>query len=167
MSVIVVLYCILVDLLLLSPSIEPVTPHGDRIGVTMATGIPLQPPESFNFQTPDEWPRWRKHFEQFRIASGLGAKSQEQQVNTLLYCLGKEADDVLTSTGVTVDKRKSYSEVLAKFDGFFTVRKNIIFERAVFNRRQQAEGETPGQYITALYNLASNCNYGKLQNEMI
>ena len=107
MSVIVVLYCILVDLLLLSPSIEPVILHGDRIGVTMATGIPLQPPESFNFQTPDEWPRWRKHFEQFRIASGLGAKSQEQQVNTLLYCLGKEADDVLTSTALPWTKGKA------------------------------------------------------------
>ena len=73
----------------------------------------------------------------------------------------------MTSTGVTADERKSYSEVLAKFNGFFTVRKNVIFERAVFNRRQQAEGETAEQYIAALYNLASNCNYGELQNEMI
>ena len=72
----------------------------------MATGIHLQPPESFNFQTPDEWPRWRKRFEQFRIASGLGAKSQEQQVNTLLYCLGEESDDVLTSTGVTAGRKE-------------------------------------------------------------
>ena len=36
----------------------------------------------------------------------LGAKSQGQEVsNTLLYCLGEESDDVLTSTNVTVDKR--------------------------------------------------------------
>ena len=133
----------------------------------MATGMHLQPPESFNFQTPDEWPHWRKRFEQYRIASGLGAKSQEQQVNTLFYCLGEESDDVLTSTDVTVDERKSYSEVFAKFDRFFTVHKNVIFERAVFNRRQQAEGETAEQYIAALYNLASNCNYGELQNELI
>ena len=63
MLVVIVLYCVLVDLLLLSPSIEPVTLHGDRIGIMMATGIHLQPPESFNFQTPDEWPRWRKRFE--------------------------------------------------------------------------------------------------------
>ena len=50
---------------------------------------------------------------------------------------------------------------------FFKVRRNIIFERALFNRRQQAEGETAEQYIVALYNLASNCNYGDLQDEMI
>ena len=94
----------------------------------------MQPPESFNFQMPDEWPRWRKRFEQFRIASGLGSKSEDQQINTLLYCLGEESDDVLTSTGVTDEERKSYKDVLGKFDSFFKVRRNVIFERALFNR---------------------------------
>ena len=37
----------------------------------------------------------------------------------------------------------------------------------MFNRQRQAEEEAAEQYITALYNLASNCNHGKLQNEMI
>ena len=91
------------------------------VGLTMATGIQLQPPESFNFQTPDEWPRWRKRFEQFRIASGLGSKSEEQQVNTLLYCLGEESDDVLTSTSITADERKKYKDILGKFDSFFKI----------------------------------------------
>ena len=103
-SVVVVLYCILVDLLLLSSLIEPVTLHGDRIGIMMATGIHLQPPESFKFQRLDEWPHWKKHFEQYRITSGQGAKSEVHQVNTLLYCLREESDDVLTSTGVLEEK---------------------------------------------------------------
>ena len=131
----------------------------------MAAGIHLQPPESFNFQMPDEWPRWRKRFEQF--ASGLGSKSEDQQINTLLYCLGEESDDVLTSTGVTDEERKSYKDVLGKFDSFFKVRRNVIFERALFNRRYQTEGETAEQYIVALYNLASNCDYGEMQDQMI
>ena len=134
MLVVVILSCVLVDSLLLSLPIEPVTLHGDTSEITMAAGIHLQPPESFNFQTPDEWPRWRKHFEQFRIASGLGLKSEDQQINTLLYCLGEESDDVLTSTGVTDEERKSYKDILRKFDSFFKVRRNVIFERALFNR---------------------------------
>ena len=65
-------------------------------------------------------PRWRKRFEQYRITLiwWLGAKSEAQQVNTLLYCSGEESDDVLTSIGVTVDERIAYTEVLAKIDGF-------------------------------------------------
>ena len=33
--------------------------------------IRLEPPAMFNFRTPDEWLRWRSHYEQFWFASGL------------------------------------------------------------------------------------------------
>ena len=47
------------------------------------------------------------------------------------------------------------------------MRKNVIFERARFERRQQGEGETAEQYIAVLYSLASNCDYGQMQDQMI
>ena len=56
---------------------------------------------------------------------------------------------------------------MGKFDAFFQVRRNMIFERARFNRRNQLPGETSEQYIMALYTLAANCNYGALETEMI
>ena len=85
----------------------------------------------------------------------------------MLYCLGEEGEDLLRSTNITEDERKVYSTVLEKLNGFFHVRKNIIFERAKFNRRCQLVGETADQFIASLYNLADNCNYGNLKNEMI
>ena len=115
----------------------------------------------------DEWPKWRKRFEQFRSASKLSTEPEPQQVDTLLYCLGDESDSVLSSTNCTAEERKSYSSVLAKFDGYFKVRRNVIFERARFNRRSQKEGATAEQYITELYNLAEFCNYGDLKEEML
>ncbi len=119
--------------------------------------IQLTPPEPFNFKVPDDWPRWKRRFEQFRVASGLSAEGALKQVNTLLYCLGEEADAVLTSTHATEDDRKSYETVMEKFNNFFDVRKNVIFERARFNRRNQWDGESLEQYITELYTLADNC----------
>ena len=127
----------------------------------------LKPPEPFNFQNPDDWPRWRRRFEQFRVASGLGDSTATQQVSTLLYCIGEEAEAVLASTGITEDERKRYDAVVTKLDDFFNVRRNVIFERARFNRRNQLEGETAEQYIMVLYTLADTCNYGTLRDEMI
>ena len=43
--------------------------------------------------------------------------------------------------------------VMAPFEEFFKLRKNTIYERAKFNRRDQREGEPAEQYITALYEL--------------
>ena len=94
----------------------------------------LQTPAPFPFNSPDEWPKWKRHFEQYRIASGLDKEGEVCQVSTLLYCLGEEADNVLTSTNITAENRKKFADVLQKFDEFFKVRKNIIFERARFNQ---------------------------------
>ena len=56
---------------------------------------------------------------------------------------------------------------MAKFDGHFKIRHNLIFERAKFNKRVQLVGESAEQYITALYQLTENCDYSKLKSEMI
>jgi len=90
-----------------------------------------------------------------------------KQVNTLLYCVGEEAEAVLTSTNVTEEERKVYDTVVEKFDAFFRVRRNVIFERARFNRRSQLAGESAEQFIMELYTLAKNCNYGDMTDEMI
>lgn len=58
----------------------------------------LQPPEPFNFRNPDDWPRWKRHFEQFRVASGLTGDDTRKQVSTLLYCLREQSEAVLDST---------------------------------------------------------------------
>jgi len=92
--------------------------------------IRLQPPDPFNFRDPDDWPRWKRRFQQFREASGLAESAAGKQVSTLLYCLGEDAEAVLSSTNVTSDDRMDYDRVLAKFDEFFQVRKNVIYERA-------------------------------------
>lgn len=129
--------------------------------------VRLPPPDPFNFRSPDEWPKWKRRFEQYRSASGLASEDEPRQVSTLLYCLGEEADDVLTSTNITDESRKKYSEVMAKFDTFFNVRRNVIFERARFNRRNQGQNESAEQYITALYSLVETCEYGDLRDEML
>ena len=73
----------------------------------------------------------------------------------------------LASTNATENDRKNYDAVMVKFDAFFQVRRNVLFERARFNRRNQLPGETAEEYIMALYSLAANCNYGALEAEMI
>ena len=126
----------------------------------------ISPPQSFNFAQPDEWPRWIRRFERFREASGLKSKEQASQVNTLVYCMGDEADDILSSLGLSDDK-KSYETVKTKLEGHFVKRKNVIYERAKFNQRKQEQGESVDSFITSLHCLAEHCGYEGLKNEMI
>ena len=132
----------------------------------MAT-FQVTPPESFNFKNSEEFDRWLSRFERFRIASGLNDKSGEQQVNTLIYCMGREADDIFQSFNLTNAQQKQYDGVKKKFQDHFVIRRNVIFERAKFNMRKQEDGESVDTFITALYTLAEHCKFGTLKNELI
>ena len=70
--------------------------------------------------------------------TGLEREDDARKISTLLYCMGEDAEDVLTSTGIRAEARKTYTEVMLKFDSFFQVRKNVIFERAKFNPQRPA-----------------------------
>ena len=66
----------------------------------------------------------------FRKASGLDAKDEEAQINTLVYSMGDEADDILRSFKLSVEDAKKYDTVKAKFDRHLIKRRNVIYERA-------------------------------------
>ena len=116
------------------------------------------PSEEFDFRRQEEWPKWSRRFERFRQSSGLVKEKEETQINTLIYPLGDQEDDILTSFKLTMTKLKQYHTVKTKFDEHFVVRRNVTFDRAKFSRSRQEEGETVDTFITALHALTEYCN---------
>ena len=49
----------------------------------------------------------------------------------------------------------------------FAERRNVIVERARFNKRSQIAGESVDTFIQDLYRLADNCDYGVLKDSLI
>ena len=127
----------------------------------------ISPPEAFTFSRPEEWTKWIRRFERFRQASGLAGKEQVSQIHTLIYTMGDSAEDILSSFRLTEEQGKSYTTVVEKFEGHFVKRRNLIFERAKFNRRKQEEGEPVDDFIMDLYRLAEHCSYGNLHDELV
>ena len=73
-------------------------------------------PDGFTFSKPEEWPKWIRRFERFRQAFGLDAKSEESQINTLIYTMGDEADNILCSFGLNGEEAKEYDTVKERFE---------------------------------------------------
>lgn len=80
--------------------------------------------EMFDFAKPEEWPRWRRHFERLRQASGLVSKSDEVQGSTLFYSMRDKAEDLLESFNLKDEEVKTYATVEAKFAEYFEKRRN-------------------------------------------
>ena len=51
-----------------------------------------------------------------------------------MYLLGSKGEDVLSSFDLTNEEVENYNVVVARFNTYFNVRTNMIYESAVFNR---------------------------------
>ena len=152
------------------PGTEGETSNADRgaEGTTSQQLLPVKPPKSFDFSNYEEWPRWLKRFDRYRIVSGLQSQAEDLQVNALIYAMGGDAEDIMASF-VFADESDAhkYDAVKAKFNSHFVAKKNVIYERAKFNQRAQGQDESVENFITALHSLAEFCEYGSLKDEMI
>ncbi|CAC5366075.1 unnamed protein product [Mytilus coruscus] len=124
-------------------------------------------PEKFDFCKPETWTKWIQRFDRFRSASGLEEKAGATQVNSLIYTMGPEADDIFASFDLSEENKKKYAKVKEQFDKYFIVRRNVIFERAKFNKRKQDDDEGVESFVTSLYTLTEHCGYNDLRQEMI
>ena len=66
--------------------------------------------EQFNFRNPEDWTQWIRRFERFHVASGLSAKAEDKQVNTLVYSMGAKAEDIFQAFSLLEEESKSYSK---------------------------------------------------------
>ena len=70
---------------------------GDSLLTLRMAAFSIAPPEHFSFTQPENWPKWICRFDHFCQLSGLAAKSDSDQVNTLIYSMGDQVKDILLS----------------------------------------------------------------------
>ncbi|UYV74195.1 hypothetical protein LAZ67_11002385 [Cordylochernes scorpioides] len=128
----------------------------------------IQPPETFDFSTPNEWPKWRKRFERYLVVSGIKKKEEADKIDLFMYLMGDRADDIFRTFKFEKEEEATkIDSVLKAFDSHFCVRKNIIYERAKFNSRIQEDREPVDEFITSLYKLADSCEFEGLHEQVI
>lgn len=76
---------------------------------------------------------------------------EENQVNTLVYYMGDDAEIMLRGLALTANKKKQYASVKAGLDLFLVAKKNVIYERANFNRCVQQPEETANSFFITLF----------------
>ena len=54
-------------------------------------------PEPMSFDAPAKWPEWKERFARFRIATKLHKDDGEVQVASLIYAMGRQAENIFKS----------------------------------------------------------------------
>ena len=139
----------------------------DRAPVTqLVTTYFRAPPEPFDFKKPKSCRQWLRRLMKSRIARGLSQKPEEERINSLISHMGEVADDIFTSFDISEDSN-NWNAACDQLHKHFVAKQSVIYERARFSARVQAENEPIENFITPLYSLCEHCNYSSSREEMI
>ena len=124
-------------------------------------------PDAFDFEQPGSWSKWIRKFNRYMTVSGLDEKPEPKQVDSLIYCMGEKAEDILDTFKLSAEDQKKFNIVKESFDRHFSSTTSTVYERAKFNRRIQEPGESIDSFVTDLKILAKNCEFDHLHDGLI
>ncbi|GFS43632.1 transposon Ty3-G Gag-Pol polyprotein [Nephila pilipes] len=79
----------------------------------------------------------------------------------------QELENYLLAKFELPESKANYSEVLQKFEDYWSPRQNVVYERYKFLSCVQLEGQTIESYVTHLKTLASTCEFAEQENGLI
>ena len=125
---------------------------------------------SFEGNVAENWRRFKQKYQIFVVASGYEKKSNKEKWCMLLnsMLLGEQAIEVYnTFTNGEEEERDDPAVLMEKFEAYCNPKRNITYERHLFNTHMQSANETIDAYVTELRLQAKNCEFGALCNELI
>ncbi|XP_068224326.1 uncharacterized protein [Palaemon carinicauda] len=120
-----------------------------------------------------EWRSFKQRFEIYLLASEKDNKPGETEVALLLNIGGEELLLIYNSFEFPVpatgnpNPANVLKDVLAKFDVYFSPRKNELMARYKFRRCMQETNETLETYVTRWKILVKDCNYGNQRDKQL
>ena len=152
----------------------------------------FNPPDSFQFDKPADWPEWKQRFLRFRSATKLDRETSTVQVSSLVYAMGHEAEKIYSSfqlattvpaavTGAdaaaiaaaaaAVPDANNFDLVMKRFDAYFIPKRNVIHECAKFHLRVQQAGENAESFYRSLMELSETCDFkyknGEIRDRLV
>lgn len=152
-------------------ALKNIRPKNDNIN------IPSIHPFSSNegvFATP--WDEWILSFDIYLKAAGLDMADSQRKLNILLHNLGSFAQQKFRllpkPTEAELEKHHiarddQYSVALYQLQTEYTRKVSLVLLGIEFRRRRQHPGEKIGDFVTALRQLATRCDYGELEDRLL
>ena len=140
-------------------SIPSTSTAGDHSGHSIPG---IRPPQPLNIDSnvTENWKLFRQKWTNYAIITNLNKHNDQYQVALFLHTLGDEALRVYNGFHFTSSEEyRKVDEILSKFDSFAIGEVNETYERFVFNKRTQKEGESFESFHAAIRTLIRTCNY--------
>lgn len=114
----------------------------------------------------EDWKLWKQQWSLYVTVAELGGKPEPFRTAVLLHSLGPDGLKIYNTFDFP-SAEHTVAQIISKFDEYAIGEVNEIYERYVFGRRDQKEGEGVDTFITDLKHLVQTCNYGDLTKSLL
>ena len=117
----------------------------------MAEGFAKPSPLILEGNVTENWRRFKQKFEIYLVASGHEKKTKKEKTCILLNLAGEQAIEIYnTFAYVEEESEEDVDVVLKKFEEYCNPKRNVTYERHVFNTGSQGPVETIDAFVTEL-----------------
>ena len=118
----------------------------------------VNPPPPLNTKKgAAEWKLFKQMWINYTIVARIGDDNQDYIKALFLHTIGPDALSIYN--GMNLDDASTLNDIISAFDEHFIGQTNETYERYVFNKRDQKEGEQFEEYLSALRTLRKTCNF--------
>jgi hypothetical protein len=130
--------------------------------------IPLPAPLNINSNLLVDWKRFKGQWVNYVKAAKLNVEPKDRQAAILLACIGSNAYTVYTTFQFeNKDDCDDPEKLCQAFERYCVGELNVVYERYVFNRRQQEPGETFDSFVGDLRQLVKSCEYATVEDSIV
>ena len=137
----------------------------DYLGRNMASRIDYKLAPSFDIEAESHLFReWRSMWTGFECLSGISAIADDvvrEKTRLQAFSLSVSKETLRIVNHLPVADRTSLDSVLSALEAHIVGTTNEVFERREFWKRTQRDGESFSNYLLALRELASRCNFAR------
>ena len=115
------------------------------------------PPALVTKRGSHDWKLFKQMWTNYVVVAGLQNETPEYLRALFLHTLGAEGLTIFN--GLELADDATVDQIIVAMDTHFIGNTNEIYERFVFNKRDQKEGESFDDYINSLRQLIKTCNF--------
>ena len=129
--------------------------------------IPIPGPIECTGDVYQNWTYFKEQWENYEIATGLDERTEKVRLSTFKAVIGKDCYNILKHLDIAEEDREKIDSIIGALEAHFKPRKNIVYERYLFNTCNQQPNEQVDQYVNKLRQLAASCEFEALRDELI
>ena len=141
---------------------DPPTPR------TPLPGISPPPHLDMSENALENWKCWKLMWQNYAVIVDLDTRDKSFKKSLFLHAIGPAALKVYNAFIFAEGEDKELvSTITQKFDVHIIGETNETYERYIFNKRAQEQGEAVDAYVTTLRTLAQTCNFCDCMHDSI